>query len=252
MSTSPSVSATRTKPSFCPTTAKPSSAAISTTSIKIPFLADLEKLKTEHAPSFGPPAAPVSLVIFSDFQCPKCKEEAKTIRDNIPAKFPKEVRVSFKNFPLEAIHPWAKAAAIDGRCVYRETPAAFWKFHDWMYEHQEEINAGNLKDKVLEWAKTADMDTMQLGRCMDTRATEAEIDQELAEGRSLKIEGTPTTFLNGRRLFGSYPWTNLEQIINGELKYQQTSRETSEKCCEITIPSPVKSPSPVKPSLVKQ
>ncbi len=205
-----------------------------------PFQPELEKLKTDLSPSFGVPAAPVVMVIFSDFQCPNCKEEAKLIRDNIPAKFPKDVRVYFKDFPLEAIHPWAKAAAMDGRCVFRQTPEAFWKYHDWMYENQGEITAENLKDKVLGWAKSTDLDTLQIGRCIDTKATEAEVDKEIVEGRALKVEGTPTTFLNGRRLFGNYPWLNLEQLIQGELKYQQTSHDAAEKCCEITIGSPLK------------
>lgn len=207
---------------------------------KNPFQAELDKIKTEGAPSFGPPGAPVTMVVFSDFQCPNCREEAKILRENIPAKYPKEVRLYFKNMPLEAIHPWAKPAAIAGRCVYQQNPDAFWKFHDWIYEHQPEITAENLKDKVLEWAKTAGLDTLQVGRCIETKATEPEIDKEIAEGRALKVEGTPTTFLNGRRLFGNYPWANLEQLINSELKYKQTHPDANEKCCEVTIPSPLK------------
>jgi protein-disulfide isomerase len=205
-----------------------------------PFQPELDKLHTDLSPSFGEPGAPIVMVVFSDFECPNCKEEAKVIRDNVPKTFPKDVRVYFKDFPLEAIHPWAKAAAIDGRCVFRQSAAAFWKYHDWMYEHQGEITADNLKDKVLEWGKANDLDAMQFGHCVETKATEAEVDKELAEGQALRVEGTPTTFINGRRLFGNYPWTNLEQIINGELKYQQTSHDAGEKCCEVTIPSPVK------------
>ena len=204
-----------------------------------PFQADLEKLKTDLSPSFGAPGAPVVLVIFSDFECPNCKEEAKVIRENLQARFPKEVRVYFKNFPLEAIHPWAKPAAIDGRCVFRQAPLAFWKYHDWMYEHQGEITPANLKDKVLDWAKSADLDMLQLGRCIDAKATEAEVDKELAEGRALKVDATPTAFVNGRRLIGNYPWPNLEQIIAGELKYQQSNPNAGEKCCEISLPSPI-------------
>ncbi len=204
-----------------------------------PFQPELDKLKTDLSPSFGAPGAPVALVIFSDFECPNCKEEAKVIRENLQARFPKEVRVYFKNFPLEAIHPWAKPAAIDGRCVFRQSPPAFWKYHDWIYEHQGEITAVNLKDKVLDWAKGADLDTLQLGRCIDGRATEAEVDKELAEGRALKVDATPTAFVNGRRLVGNYPWPNLEQIISGELKYQTTHPSAAEKCCEISLPSPL-------------
>ncbi len=205
-----------------------------------PFQADLDKLKIDHAPSFGPSSAPVTMVVFSDFQCPNCKEEAKLIRDNVQAKFPKEVRVVFKDFPLEAIHPWAKPAAMDGRCVYNQSPAAFWKFHDWIYEHQAEITPDNLKDKVMEWSKSAELDNMQLGRCVENKSAEADVNREMEEARSLKIDGTPTTFINGRRLYGNYPWPNLEQIINGELKYTQSASANAEKCCEISIPSAIK------------
>jgi predicted DsbA family dithiol-disulfide isomerase len=94
---------------------------------------------------------------------------------------------------------------------------------------------------VMEWGNSnKDLDALQLGRCIETKATEGEVDKELAEGQALRIEGTPTIFINGRRLFGNYPWPNLEQILNGELKYQQTSHDAGEKCCEISIPSPLK------------
>ena len=205
-----------------------------------PFKPELDKLKTDLSPSFGAAGAPVVMVVFSDFQCPNCKEEAKLMRENLPAKFPTQVRLYFKDFPLEQIHPWAKPAAIAGRCVFRQSPTAFWKYHDWIYEHQGEVTPQNLKDTVLNWAKTADIDLLQFGRCIDTKATEPEIDKEIAEGHALSVEATPTTFVNGRRLVGNYPWANLEQIINGELNYQSTTHNAGEKCCEVSIPSPLK------------
>jgi protein-disulfide isomerase len=204
-----------------------------------PFKPQLDKLKTDLSPSFGAPGAPVVVVVFSDFQCPYCKEEAKSLRDNIPSTFPKEVRVYFKDFPLEQIHPWAKAAAMAGRCVFRENAGAFWQYHDWMYEHQADFTVDNLKDKIMDWAKGAQLDSMQLGRCIDTKASEAEVDKEVAEGKSLQIQGTPTMFINGRPLFNNYPWQNIEQIIRGELNYQQAAKNAGEKCCEISIPSPL-------------
>ena len=82
-----------------------------------PFESDKAKLKTDMQPSFGDPGAPVAVVIFSDFQCSFCKEEANMIRKNVPSAFPTQVRVYFKDFPLEPIHPWAKPAAVVGRCV---------------------------------------------------------------------------------------------------------------------------------------
>jgi len=205
-----------------------------------PFKDDLDKLKTSLSPSFGDAGAPVVVVVFSDFECPNCKEEAKTLRQNLPTAFPKDVRVYFKDFPLEQIHPWAKPAAIAGQCVFRENPAAFWQYHDWIYEHQSEITADNLKAKVLEFAQTVkDLDGMQLGRCIDSKATEADVDASIAQGRALKIDATPTMFVNGRRLIGNYPWPNLQQIINGELNYQKTAKNAGEKCCELKIPNPL-------------
>jgi len=205
-----------------------------------PFHDDLAKLKTDLSPSFGSPGAPVVMVMFGDFECPDCKMEALTLRQNVATAFPNQVRVYFKDFPLEQIHPWAKSAAIAGRCIFRQDPTAFWKYFDWVYGHQIEITSENLKTQLSEFLKTVpDMDGMQLGRCLDTNATEAEVNASIAEGKSLRIDGTPTTFLNGRRLIGSYPWPNLQQLIEGELNYQKSAQNAGEKCCEVKIPSPL-------------
>lgn len=140
---------------------------------KNPFQADLDKLKTDLSPSYGTPGAPVVLVIFADFQCPECKLEAASLRENLLTTFPTQVRVYFKDLPLEQIHPWAKPAAIAGRCVFQQNAASFWNYFDWIYQHQDGIGPDNLKSQVLEFAKTApEIDGLQLGRCLDTKATE--------------------------------------------------------------------------------
>src|SRR5215467_13292999 len=118
-----------------------------------PFKPELDKLKTDLAPNFGTPGAPVVLVLFSDFQCPFCKEEAKMLRTNLLSAYPKQVRAYFKDMPLDQIHPWARPAAIAGRCVFKQNAAAFWDYHDWMYDHQGEITKENFRDKALEFAK---------------------------------------------------------------------------------------------------
>jgi len=204
-----------------------------------PFKADLDKLKTDLQPSFGTPGAPVVLVLFSDFQCPFCKEEAKMLRGNILSAYPKQVRVYFKDLPLDQIHPWAKPAAIAGRCVFKQTPAAFWDYHDWVYEHQAEITKDNFRDKALEFAKGKEIDALQFGRCMDTKATEAEVDKSVAEARELKVMSTPTLFVNGRRLPAQVAWPDLRQIIDQEIEYQKTAKNAGEDCgCEVKLPSP--------------
>jgi len=92
----------------------------------------------------------------------------------------------------------------------------------------------------LEFAQTAkDLDGMQLGRCIDSKATEADVDASIAQGKSLNVDATPTMFVNGRRLVGNYPWQNLKQLIEGELNYQKTAQNAGEKCCELKIPNPL-------------
>ncbi len=207
-----------------------------------PFQEELQKLRTDSQPSFGAPGAPVVLVLFSDFQCGYCREEAQMLRKNLPTAFPNEVRVYFKDFPLESIHPWAKMASIAGRCIFRQQPSVFWEYHDWIYAHQSEITPENLRTKVMEFARSREssLDTLQLQRCLDTRATEAEVDQNVAEARALQVNSTPTLFVNGRRLVGHIGWHNLRQIIEYEIGYQRIANNAGEHCCEVRLPSPVK------------
>ena len=94
----------------------------------------------------------------------------------------------------------------------------FWNFYDWIYENQEQIDPGNLQSKVIAWAEQKGIDTVQLGRCIDTKATEAEVNQSIAEGHSLGLKGTPTLFINGRKI-GGLQWPDLQLVINQELDY---------------------------------
>ena len=205
-----------------------------------PFKPELAKLKTEFQPSLGTPGAPVVLVAFSDFECPVCKGEATMLRQNLLSAYPTQVRLYLKDFPLDSIHPWARPAAIAGRCVFRQNASSFWSYYDWIYAHQAEITAPNLKDKVMEWAKgDKDIDVLQLGRCMDTKATEAEVDKNVAEGRALDINATPTLFVNGRRIPQAIDWTNLRGIIDYEIEYQKTAKNAGEDCgCELKLDTP--------------
>src|SRR5665213_2599312 len=82
-----------------------------------PFKSTLDRLKTDFQPGMGTPGAPVVIVQFSDFECPYCRQEAQMIRKNLLTDYPKEVRLYFLDFPLESLHPWAKSAAMMGRCI---------------------------------------------------------------------------------------------------------------------------------------
>jgi protein-disulfide isomerase len=204
-----------------------------------PFKMDLDKIKTEFQPSIGTPGAPVVLVEFSDFECPYCKQQAKMLREELLKAYPKEVRLYYLDFPLESLHPWAKSAAMAGRCIFHQNAAAFWDYHDWAFENQEQITPENLKDKILEFAKGKGVDAGQLSKCMETGATEEEVNKTRNEGKSLDVNSTPTMFVNGRRMVGTVQWADLKRVIDFEINYQKTAKNAGEDCgCSIQLPMP--------------
>jgi protein-disulfide isomerase len=204
-----------------------------------PFKPQLNQLKTEYQPSFGTPGAPVVVVEFSDFECPYCRSEAKMIRENLLAAYPKEVRLYYLDFPLESLHPWAKSASMMGRCIFHQNATAFWDYHDWIFEQQDEIKPENLKDKVLAFATGKGIDAGQLSKCIDSRATEEEVDKTKAAGKALEVNSTPTIFVNGRRMVGTVQWPDLKRVIDYEIEYQKTAKNAGENCgCDLSLPTP--------------
>jgi len=221
-----------------------------------PFKPELDKLKTQFQPALGTAGAPVAIVVFSDLQCPHCKGEAEMLRQNLIQNYPTQVRLYFKDYPLEGLHPWAKAAAMAGRCVFQQKPDAFWQYHDWVFAHQDSLTADNLKDQVLGWAKDAkDVDAIKLGACIAGKTTQAEVEKEIEEARALDVTGTPTMFINGRRISQTIDWPNLKNIIDTEIEYQKTAKNAGDDCgCEVKldIPGMPQSKPPIVPAAPKK
>jgi protein-disulfide isomerase len=211
-----------------------------------PFKPDLDRLRTGDDPSLGTPGAPVVVVVFSDFQCGYCKEEGKMLRENLVKTYPKEVRLYFKNFPLTQIHPWAKTAAIAGRCLYRQSNDDFWIFHDWIFAGQEAITPDNVRDKIAEFAKSKGWDSDKLAACMATPEPAADIEKSVGEARDLNVTSTPTLFVNGRKIPYSIKWEQLKQVIDFEIGYQKTAQNAGETCCTVALPSVLQPTPPPK------
>lgn len=213
-----------------------------------PFKRELDKLKTDGQASLGTQGAPVVIVVFSDFQCGYCKKEAEILRAELLKAFPTQVRMFFKDYPLESIHPWAKAAAIGGRCVLRQKDTAFWEYHDAMFAEQEKITAENVRTKIKDFAKSKQLDEKQLEACLSDKSAEAEVAKSVAEAQDLGVQSTPTLFINGRSIPGSVPWSNLKQIVDFEIGYQATAHNAGEQCCSMPVPSLLNLPkNPVLP-----
>jgi protein-disulfide isomerase len=211
---------------------------------KSPFQPAIDHIKLDSQPSYGKSGAPVTIVVYGDFECPVCKVEADVMRKNLVQTFPDKVRVYFKDFPLESIHPWARAASNAGRCIYKQDPQAFWKFHDWIYENQDGVTPDTLNSKVMTWAGTSGIDAIQLGRCVDGKVADKEVAQNMAEARSLGLDATPTLYINGRKFVGALEWPVLQQLITLEIEHAASAPKTTakaedakcEETCVVNIP----------------
>ena len=179
-----------------------------------PFAANRAKAHLEGNPSKGPVDARVILVEFSDFQCPHCRELHEELKA-VEARYP-QVRIVYKDFPLNSIHPWAQTAALGGRCAFDQSPAAFWKVHDSIFDNQDVISAENVWDKLVEFATQAGLNADTFKACLSSPDAEKAVDANRADGVALDVNSTPTVYVNGRPLVGGDVET-LDRLIDFEL-----------------------------------
>jgi protein-disulfide isomerase len=151
-------------------------------------------------PSRGPKDAPVTIVEFGDLQCPACKAAQPTIEALVAAE--PQARFVFQNFPLE-MHNWAAKGATYADCVGRASNDAFWKFLSKTYETQAEITAENADEKLTALADGAGVKGSEIAACATQPETKARIDASIALGKKVDVSGTPTLFINGRKI-GSF------------------------------------------------
>ena len=193
---------------------------------KDPLAESRAQIQMKDAPSLGDAKAAVTLVEYSDFECPVCRSLHDVLRGMLP-NYAGKVRLVFKDFPLEQLHPWARTAAIAGRCAYQQEPQAFWKMYDFIYDNQEIISAANAWMKMMDYAGQSGLDADAFKTCMAGPEAGAAVNASRANGQLLDVNSTPTVFVNGRRLVGADPHL-LEQYINYELA-QQKSTKTADK-----------------------
>ena len=165
-----------------------------------PFADIKSKLHVGNSPSMGPADAKVTLIEFADFECPSCRQLDLVLRELLPQH--PEVRLVFKHYPLTDIHPWAMTAAIASQCVYQQNPAAFWKFHDAVFDAQDVISPENVWDKLLDLVTQEGLNVDAYKSCIANPDTANQVKQTIEEGHALKVTATPTTFVNARRVVG--------------------------------------------------
>jgi len=151
-------------------------------------------------PSKGPKDAVVMIVEFGDLQCPACKAAQPTIESLVAAE--PNARFVFQNFPLE-MHNWAAKGAAYADCVGRASNDAFWKFVSKTYETQQDITAENADEKLTALADGAGVKGSEIAACAAKPETKAHVDASLALGKAVDVTGTPTLYINGRKI-GSF------------------------------------------------
>jgi len=172
---------------------------------------DTDKLKVGNSYTKGPENAPVTIVEFSDFQCPYCSRGNNTL-SQVLDQYKGKVRVVFKAFPLpfhkeaEPAHRAALAAGKQGK---------FWEMHDKLFENQKALKTPGILDT---FAQQLGLNMAKFKKDMESPELKKQVQQEMAEGKAVGVRGTPAFFINGTRLVGAQPLPKFKQVIDAELK----------------------------------
>ncbi len=188
-----------------------------------PFQKIMRSIDLTGRPVRGTPGAPVTIVVFDDYQCPFCAKLYITLFNEVMNRYRDRVQVVLKDFPITAAHPWAMDAAVVANCLAAQNDAQYWKFSDYVHTHQQEMTQKwqASKDAFLQLALRQGIDSRldgaSLSSCVARRNTSV-LDKSLAEGRALGISGTPVAFINGELFEGALTSDELRTAIDRALR----------------------------------
>jgi protein-disulfide isomerase len=185
-----------------------------------PIVVDAEKIATSDDPSIGNDDAPVTIVEFSDFQCPFCgrffsETYGQLKKDYIDTG---KVRLIFRDFPLQ-FHQAAEISARAGECA--QDQGKFFEFHDRVFIEQAKLGIGTVEqdaDTLKAWAKTVGMNVTEFGACLDSGKYADEVAADLADGSAAGVTGTPFFFVNGTPVEGAVPIAVFKAAIDAALE----------------------------------
>lgn len=163
------------------------------------------------APVRGVREAPVTIVEFSDYQCPFCKR-SQSVTKQVLQQFSGKVKLAFRDFPIRGLHPQAQKAAEAARCAGDQ--GKFWEYHDLLFAKAPELEVSSLK----QYATALGLDMTQFNECLQRDKYAASVEKDVQEGMQLGVSSTPTFFVNGRPVMGAQPFSAFEKIIDEELQ----------------------------------
>ncbi len=173
----------------------------------------LEAINRRSANTYGPTDAPVTIIEFSDFACPFCRDSYAGLKA-LRLKYPDSVRIIYRDYPL---HDTSIFLALAARCAGEQ--GRFWQMHDIFFEHQErlQVSVEDLELVMPEIAGELQLNALQFQACIDSQRHFSQIEQDYNDGTFLQVEGTPTWFINNYRFTGHIPADKLEELVTGML-----------------------------------
>ncbi len=175
------------------------------------------KVDVKGDPFKGNKDAKVTIVEFSDFQCPFCSRFYEQTFPQLEKEYINtgKVKLVFKDFPLRSIHPLAQKASEAAECA--DEQGKFWEYHDKLFEAQQEWRTSGI-DSFKQYASDLGLDTEKFNNCLDNDETKDEVDEDYNEALKAGGRGTPYFVINGKPLSGAQPFANFKAIIDAELK----------------------------------
>lgn len=172
-------------------------------------------------PQLGPANAVVTIIEFADYQCPNCRAFWRETLPRIKKEYVDtgKVRIVFRDFPIQEIHPEATITAIAAECA--EDQGKYFEFHDKVYGEQDRRGRDVVRYRVNDlkrWAVEIGLEAASFNECVDSERYKDEVARDFKNGADVGINGTPIFFINGRMIAGAQPFANFQRVIEEELK----------------------------------
>jgi len=179
------------------------------------------KVDVGHLPPLGDENAPITLVEFSDFQCPFCEAFFTDLLPQIKKEYidTGKAKLYFRHFPLTSIHPNAQISAEASECANDQ--GQFWNYHDKLFTSQTEwtpLTGEAITDKLVEYATALGLSADEFRTCLTSNKFADNVNKDIQEGSEAGVDGTPATFINGYLTVGAVPFADFKAAIDARLE----------------------------------
>jgi protein-disulfide isomerase len=166
---------------------------------------------TDGDPSIGPDSAPITIVEFSDYQCPYCAKWYTEVFTRLMTDYKGKVRFVYRDFPLYSIHPESQPAAEAANCAGDQ--GAYWEFHNALFSGKYRLGS----DAYARYAEELGLNPEKFNQCVSTHRFKSEVDADFKYATTIGVSSTPTFFVNGLAVVGAQPYEVFQQLIDKEL-----------------------------------